>query len=132
MFFSELTETIIGCAYAVANSLGNGFLEKVYENALAHELRKKGIEVDQQRAVPVHYDGVVIGEYFADLLVGDKIIVELKCVKNLENVHKAQCIHYLKATGLRVCLLINFGAPRVQIKRIINGHDPSRTEGAGG
>jgi GxxExxY protein len=133
MYSSELTETIIGCAYAVANALGNGFLEKVYENALAHELRKKGIEVDQQLAVPVHYDGAIVGEYFADLLVGDKIIVELKSVKNLENVHKAQCIHYLKATGLRVCLLINFGAPRVQIKRIINGHhDPSRTEGAGG
>ena len=73
---------------------------------------------------------MTVGEYFADLLVERKVVVELKSVKNLENIHKAQCAHYLKATGLRVCLLINFGAPRVQIKRIVNGHDESRTEGA--
>ena len=127
----ELTETIIGCAYAVANALGNGFLEKVYENALAHELRKRGFRVEQQRAVPVYYDQAVVGEYLADLLVQDSILVELKTVKNIEDIHKAQCIHYLKATGLQICLLINFGTPRVQIKRIANNFNPLLTEGAG-
>ncbi len=131
MHSEELTETIIGCAYTVSNALGNGFLEKVYENALAHELRKKGLRVEQQRAIPVYYDQVVVGEYLADLLVGDSILVELKTVKNIEDIHKAQCIHYLKATGLQICLLINFGTPRVQIKRIVNNLEASRTEGAG-
>jgi len=128
----ELTETIIGCAYRIANVLGNGFLEKVYENALAHELRKRGLQVEQQRAIPVYYDKVVVGDYFADLLVEGNILVELKTVKNIEDVHRAQCIHYLKATGLQVCLLINFGAPRVQIKRIVNRLKESSTERAEG
>jgi GxxExxY protein len=96
------------------------FLEKVYENALAHELRKKGLQVEQQRAIPVYYDKVVVGEYLADLLVEGSVLVELKAVKNIEDIHKAQCIHYLKATGLMMCLLINFGTPKVQIKRIVN------------
>jgi GxxExxY protein len=128
----ELTETIIGCAYTVANALGNGFLEKVYENALAHELRKRGLRVEQQRAIPVYYDEVAVGDYLADLLVEDSILVELKAVKSIEDVHKAQCIHYLKATGLPICLLINFGTPRVQIKRIVNNIKDSRTAGADG
>jgi GxxExxY protein len=127
-----LTETIIGCAYAVANALGNGFLEKVYENALTHELRKRGLQVEQQRPIPVYYDQVAVGDYLADLLVQDSILVELKTVKNIEDIHKAQCIHYLKATGLQLCLLINFGTPRVQIKRIVNNLEASRTEGAEG
>jgi GxxExxY protein len=130
MHSEDLTETIIGCAYSVANVLGNGFLEKVYENALAHELRKKGLQVEQQRAMLVHYDEVVVGEYFADLLVEGKVVVELKAVKSVEEIHKAQCIHYLKATGMQVCLLINVGAPRVQIKRIINMHEEPCTNGA--
>jgi len=123
----ELTETIIGCAYDVANGLGNGFLEKVYENALAHELRKRGLAVEQQWPVPVYYDHVAVGEYVADLLVANTVLVELKAVKTIEEIHKAQCIHYLKATGLPVCLLINFGTPRVQIKRIVNKVDGSRS-----
>ena len=130
MHSEELTERIIGCAYAVANALGNGFLEKVYENALTHELRKRGLQVEQQRAIPVYYDQVAVGEYLADLLVQNTILVELKTVKNIEDIHKAQCIHYLKATGLQICLLINFGTPRVQIKRIVNNMADSRTEGA--
>ena len=120
MRYEELTETIIGCAYTVANTLGSGFLEKVYENALTHELRKKGLQVEQQRAIPVYYDKVVVGEYLADLLVEGSVLVELKAIKNIEDIHKAQCIHYLKATGLMICLLINFGTPKVQIKRIVN------------
>ncbi|HBA53071.1 MAG TPA: GxxExxY protein, partial [Syntrophorhabdus aromaticivorans] len=112
------------------NVLGNGFLEKIYENALAHELRKKGLKVEQQQAIPVYYDQIAVGEYVADLLVEESIIVELKAVKNIEDIHRAQCIHYLKATGLKLCLLINFGTPKVQIKRIVNNLDHIRAEGA--
>jgi len=118
---SELiTEKIIGCAYTVANILGPGFLEKVYENALAHELRKIDLDVKQQHAVNVYYDGIVAGEYVADLLVENEILVELKAVRGLDGVHMAQCLNYLKATGLHVCLLMNFGTAKIEIKRIVN------------
>src|SRR6185369_1514523 len=116
----QLSEKIIGCAYTVANTLGAGFLEKVYENAFAHELRKQGLEVAQQSGITVYYDGIVAGEYIADLLVGNEVLVELKAVKALDNVHMAQCLNYLKATGLQVCLLINFGTPHIEVKRIVN------------
>ena len=116
----KLSERIIGCAYAVSNGLGAGFLEKVYENALAHELRKAGLRVEQQRPLRVQYDGVVVGEYAADLLVEDCILVELKAVKALDDIHLAQCLNYLKATGLSLCLLINFGKPSVDVKRVVN------------
>ena len=116
----KLSERIIGCAYAVSNGLGAGFLEKVYENALAHELRKAGLRVEQQRPLRVHYDGVVVGEYAADLLVEDYILVELKAVKALDEIHLAQCLNYLKATGLSLCLLINFGKPRADVRRVVN------------
>jgi GxxExxY protein len=131
MHLEELTKAIIGCAYTVANTLGNGFLEKVYENALAHELRKTGLQVKQQCLVPVYYDEVIVGEYFADLLVEERIVVELKAIKSIEDTHRAQCIHYLKATGQKICLLINFGAPRIEIKRIVNTLNHSSTAGAG-
>ncbi|KAF0220410.1 MAG: hypothetical protein FD174_1311 [Geobacteraceae bacterium] len=117
----DITERIIGCAYKVANTLGAGFLEKVYENAMAHELRKERLEVGQQSPVTVYYDGIVAGEYVADLIVESVILVELKAVKTLDSIHLAQCMNYLKATGLSVCLLINFGSPRIEVKRIING-----------
>jgi GxxExxY protein len=117
-----ITETIIGCSYTVANALGNGFLEKVYENALAYELRKQGLQVEQQHSIPVHYDQVVVGDYFSDLLVNGVVLIELKAAKGIEEIHKAQCIHYLKATGLTICLLINFGTPKIQIKRIVNNY----------
>ena len=112
-----ITETIIGCAYKVANGLGSGFLEKVYENALAHELAKAGLSVLQQHRVDVLYDGVVVGEYVADLIV-EGLVVEIKAIKAIEEIHSAQCINYLAATNLPVCLLINF-APKVQIKRFV-------------
>jgi len=117
-----VTEKIIGCAYTVANTLGSGFLEKVYENAMAHELRKAGLAVQQQAGIAVNYDGVIVGDYVADLLVGNEVLVELKAVKGIDNVHFAQCMNYLKATGLQVCLLINFGTPRIEIKRVLNGY----------
>ena len=120
MEMEETTEKIIGCAYTVANTLGSGFLEKVYENALAHELRKQGLRVKQQSPIVVIYDNVIVGDYIGDMLVEERILVELKIVKHLEKVHWAQCLNYLKGTGLRLCLLINFGSPKVEIKRIIN------------
>lgn len=114
---SALSERIIGCAFRVSNSLGCGFLEKVYENALAHELRKDGLLVKQQEPIKVIYDGIAVGEYFADLLAADTIIVELKAAKEISEAFAAQCLNYLKATGLPLCLLLNFGKPRVDIKR---------------
>jgi len=114
-----ITEQIIGCAFRVANALGHGFLEKVYENALAHELRKSGLECVQQRQIPVMYDGVVVGEYVADIVVAGNIVIELKTVKALDEIHMAQCMNYLKATGIKKCLLLNFGRPRIEIKRIL-------------
>lgn len=94
-------------------------MEKVYENALAHELRKAGLQVVQQYGIQVHYDGIVVGEFAADLLVEGCVLVELKAVKAFDEIHMAQCLNYLKATGLSVCLLINFGQPKVQIKRVV-------------
>ncbi len=117
---NSLTEQIIGCAYVVSNGLGCGFLEKVYENALDHELRKAGLEVQRQFPIQVRYDGEVVGEYTADLLVEGDVLVELKAVKDFDDVHMAQCLNYLKATGLKLCLLLNFGKPRVDVKRVVN------------
>jgi GxxExxY protein len=117
---NEVTERIIKCVYIVANTLGSGFLEKVYENALAHELKKSGFLVEQQKRIQVRYDGVVVGDYMADLLVQNAVLVELKAVKVLDNIHIAQCLNYLKATGFKVCLLLNFGTPKVQIRRLMN------------
>ena len=115
---NKITERIIGCAFTVSNTLGCGFLEKVYENALAHELRKSKLEVIQQYPIQVYYDGIVVGEYFADLLVQKTVIVELKAIKTLTDKDQAQCINYIKSTKLTMCLLINFGNPKVEIKRI--------------
>jgi GxxExxY protein len=115
---NRLSERIIGSAMAVQNVLGVGFLEKVYENALAYELRKAGIAVSQQHPAIVRYDGIVVGEYAVDLLVERTILVELKAVRALDDIHRAQCLNYLKATGLRLCLLINFGKPRLEFKRL--------------
>lgn len=116
----KVTEAIVGCAYKVCNTLGCGFVEKVYENALVLELRKSGLKVEQQRNVNVLYDGVVVGEFAADLLVEDRVIVELKAAKALDEVHVAQCLNYLKASGLHVGLLLNFGRPRPELKRIVD------------
>jgi GxxExxY protein len=115
---NPLTEKIIGCAFKVSNTLGPGFLEKVYENALAHELRKAGLDFRQQYPISVLYDGTVVGEFLADLMVNEQVSIELKATKNLDDPHLAQCLNYLKATGLPLCLLINFGTPRVRVKRV--------------
>jgi len=117
---NRITERVIGCAYTVGNTLGCGFLEKVYENALLHELRKTGLSVEPQYPIKVVYDGTVAGEFVADLCVEGRVLVEVKAVHDLNEVHMAQCINYLKATGHKVCLLINFGGLRVEVKRIVN------------
>ena len=95
---NKITEIIIGSAYKVANALGCGFLEKVYENALAFEIRKHGLEVKQQESIKVFYENVEVGFYEADIWVEDKVLIELKAVKNFDDVHRAQCLNYLKAT----------------------------------
>lgn len=115
---SNLTGTVIGAAYAVHNTLGPGFAERVYENALAHELRKIGIGVEQQVPITVYYDGIVVGEFVADIVVEGQLLLELKAVRTLDPAHVAQCINYLTATGKPLCLLLNFGGPKVDIKRL--------------
>jgi GxxExxY protein len=111
-----LTKTIIGCAFQVHNTLGPGFLEKVYENALAHELRKRGLKVVQQAPLRVIYDGVIVGEYYPDLWVEERVIVELKAVQVLHPRHEVQLVNYLAATGVDTGLLLNFGTS-VEVKR---------------
>jgi len=114
-----LSNRIIGCAFAVANALGSGFLEKVYENALAMELRMAGLGVEQQRGITVTYKGSVVGEYFVDILVEGAILIELKTVRALDRAHRAQCINYLRGTGKHLCLLFNFGTPRLEFQRVV-------------
>jgi GxxExxY protein len=97
--------------------LGVGFLEKVYENALAHELQQAGLIAEQQRMINVRYGGVVVGHYFADILVNNTVVVEIKAAQRHENIFTAQCLNYLKATGMPLCLLLNFGQPRLDIRR---------------
>ncbi len=117
---NKISEKIIGCAYRVSNVLGSGFLEKVYENSLALELRKSGISVEQQKTIKILYDGQVVGDYISDLLVEGFVLVELKAVKSLGEDHMAQCLNYLKGSQLKLRLLINFGRSRIEIKRIVN------------
>ena len=112
----DITRKIIGCAYKVHNTLGSGFLEKVYENALKIELERNGLVVEQQKQIQVQYEGVVVGHYVPDLLVDSSVVIEIKAVDNIDPVFEAQLLNYLKATGLRIGLLINFG-PKVTIKR---------------
>jgi len=116
---NKITEKIIGCVYTVSNTLGCGFLEKVYENALVHELRRSGLKVEQQVPIKIHYDDIVAGDYVADVLVEGEVLIELKAVQKLDDIQIAQCLNYLNGTGLHICLLINFGVPKVEIKRIV-------------
>jgi GxxExxY protein len=114
---NAVTERIIGCAFKVHNALGCGFSEKVYVNALAHELRKAGLEVQRELRIDVWYDGIVVGEYFADLVVEGCVLVETKAIRGFDDGHTAQCLNYLAATKLPVCLLLNFGK-KVEVKRL--------------
>ncbi len=112
----ELTEKIIAGFYQVYNTLGWGFLERVYQLSLLHELEKRGMHVEPWGKVNVYYDGRLVGKYIADLLVEDSVILELKAVEALSAAHEAQLVNYLKATTIEVGLLLNFG-PRPQVKR---------------
>ncbi len=119
-YLNKISEKIIGCAFTVSNTLGSGFLEKVYQNALVIELLNEGLEVEKEKAITIFYQGKVVGEYFADILVNQQIIIETKAVQSLNEIHQAQLLNYLKATKLPLGLLINFGTPKVQIKRMLN------------
>ena len=120
-YFDSLVDSIVACAYKVGRVLGSGFLEKVYENALAVELAEAGLIVETQKPIKVHYQEHIVGEFFADMLINDDIILELKSVKTIENIHFAQCQNYLKATGKKLGLVINFGEEKVKIRRVANG-----------
>ena len=114
--YKALTEKIIKVFYKVYNKLGYGFLEKVYENAMMIEMRKEGIPAVSQYAIKVYYENNIVGEYFADILVADKVIVEIKAARNIAVENEAQLLNYLKATDIEVGLLLNFG-PKPEIKR---------------
>jgi GxxExxY protein len=109
MLHAEITSDIINAFYKVYNALGYGFLEKVYENALAQELANRGHSVKQQYPIQVYYEDKVVGDYFADIIIDDKIILELKTSETIAKEHEAQLINYLKATGMEIGLLLNFG-----------------------
>ena len=117
MEHKELTEKIIGCAYRVYNRMGFGFLESVYEKCILIELRKAGLDAEPQKPVRVRYDGEVVGDFVVDILVNDAVILELKSVRKLIEVHEVQLVNYLVATGKPIGLLINFGETRVEVKR---------------
>jgi GxxExxY protein len=123
------------CAHEVSNVLGAGFLEKVYERALARELTPRGLRVSCQVSFPVSYKGQLVGEYLADLVVEGRLVIELKCVERFSNEHMAQCINYLKASHLRLALLFNFQKPKVEWKRIVVRHSrmapKAASDGAG-
>ena len=116
MKVDDLTQKIIGCAYKVHNALGPGFLEKVYENALRIELEKLGLDVKQQEPINVGYEGQIVGEYYADLWVDGRVVIELKAVQTLTQRHEVQLVNCLTATGIEDGLLLNFGSS-VQVKR---------------
>ena len=115
----ELTEKIIGAAFEMHNTLGAGFLEKVYQNALVKELTLRGHLAQPETKIPIYYKEELVGDYSADILVESRIILELKALSVLTSEHEAQLLNYLKATSLKVGLLLNFGTSRVQIKRKI-------------
>ena len=119
---SELSEQIISAFYHVYNTLGYGFPEKVYENSLAITLRKRGFTVEQQQPVLVHFEGIEVGHYFADLVVNDKFIIELKSVEEIHSRHEIQLVNYLRATAVEVGLVLNFGE-KPEIKRRVFTND---------
>ena len=117
MEYKELTEKIIGCAYAVYNKMGFGFLESVYEKCLLIELRKAGLNAESQKPITVYYDNENVGQFLADIVVEGTIILELKSVRKIVEAHEVQLVNYLVATGKEVGLLINFGDHKVEVKR---------------
>ena len=127
MEHSEVTQKIIGCAMKVHGTLGPGFLESVYQNALALELRKVGMKVECEKRIQVTYDGVVVGDFVADMLINEHILVENKAVQVLASAHEVQLVNYLTATGIDIGLLLNFGAARLEFKRKTRTYCPKKS-----
>jgi len=123
MKHEAITQAVIGCAFEVINELGAGFLESVYEKGMLLALRQKGLWVGWQYPIKVRFRGECVGDFFADLFVAEKVIVELKAVKAIAPEHQAQIINYLNATGIEVGLLINFGNPKLEYKRFTRSKD---------
>ena len=121
MELDDITYRINGAVFEVNHVLGPGFLEKVYENALLRELKTKGLKAESQVPIKVDYKGECVGEYFADILVEEKVIIELKTVDRIEKIHEAQLLNYLKATGMQVGLIVNFRHQKADIKRLVLG-----------
>jgi len=116
---NSLSENVLGAVFEVSNTLGAGFPEKVYQRALLRELSLRGIRAAAEASFAITYKGHSVGEYYADLLVEDVLVVELKCAERLANEHVAQCLNYLRASGLTLCLLVNFQKPKVEWRRIV-------------
>lgn len=127
LIYEELTEEIIGCFFRVYNELGYGFLEKVYENSMALTLRKQGFYVRQQAPIKVYFEGEIVGEYFADMMVEDKVILELKTAETISEAHKVQLRNYLKATQIKIGYILNFG-PEATFKRMIYTKFPTSSK----
>ena len=118
---NQISEKVIGCAYKVSSTLGCGFLEKVYENALAHELTKCGLKHNQQERVLARYASIIVGDFLVDLIVEGSVVLEIKALREIGPAHESQLVNYPKATRLRLGLLLSFGKPSVQIVRRVNG-----------
>lgn len=119
MQYGELTERVIGCAYRVYNKMGFGFLESVYEKCMLIELRKANLDAEPQKSITVYYDNQIVGEFVADIIVNDTVILELKSVRRMIKAHEVQLVNYLVATGKPVGLILNFGERKVDVKRKI-------------
>jgi GxxExxY protein len=115
----ELTQKILKAAFEIHNALGAGFLERVYSNALSLELRQMGLACEQEVAHKIKYKDVIVGDYFADLVVERRVLVELKACTGFESIHEAQILNYLKASGIHVGLLLNFGKPKLEYRRFV-------------
>ena len=122
-----VSQRVIRCAFEVSNTLGVGFLEKVYEKALCVEFQKAGLAFECQKVLEVEYKDQIVGNYAADIVVDGRLIVELKALSSLSRQHEAQVMNYLRASDISVGLLLNFGTPRIGIKRIVWQHDESKT-----
>jgi GxxExxY protein len=129
MKHQEITSIILNCFYKVYNTLGYGFLEKAYENALYHELIKRGLSCRKQSPIKVEYDSIIVGDYYADLIVEEKVIIELKAAEGLIQEHECQLVNYLKATNIEVGLLLNFGK-QPQFKRKIFSNERKENRSA--
>ena len=119
MDLDDITYEINGAVFEVSRLLGAGFLEKVYEKALLNELLRRGLKAESQVPIQISYKGDVVGDYFADILVEDQVIIELKAVEHPQKIHEAQLLNYLKATGIQIGLLVNFKYPKAEIKRFV-------------